>query len=334
MRDVTLKQLRSLAATLEAGSIAGAAQRLHVTPPAVSQQLRLLERGAGLALMERTADGLRPTDAGRELAEATARIEAEVARCSRVLDAIANGSGGRVIFGAVSTAKYVAPQILASFWTRHPDIEVQLEIGNREETIALLEHGDVDLVMMGRPPDGLDLEAAPIGDHPHVVIAAPGDPLTARRRIAVEELAANRFLIRERGSGTRQVFEELFQRQRVQPPGGMEMSSNETIKQAVIAGLGIAVISAHTIAAEVADRRLSVLDVDGLPVMRRWQVLRRANRRTLPPASAMWDFLVEHAAEHLPVVETAGSHVDRGGQVAPEAAGSCPRCVSSAPCRR
>lgn len=127
MRDVTLKQLRSLAATLEQGTIAGAAQVLHVTPPAVSQQLRLLERSAGLPLMERTADGFRPTDAGRELAEATARIEAEVARCSRTLEAIASGSGGRVVFGAVSTAKYVAPQILASFWTQHPDIEVRLE---------------------------------------------------------------------------------------------------------------------------------------------------------------------------------------------------------------
>ena len=238
MRDVTLKQLRSLAATLEQGTIAGAAQVLHVTPPAVSQQLRLLERSAGLPLMERTADGFRPTDAGRELAEATARIEAEVARCSRTLEAIASGSGGRVVFGAVSTAKYVAPQILASFWTQHPDIEVRLEIGNREETIALLEHGDVDLVMMGRPPDELDLEIEAIGDHPHVVIAPPGHPLTTRRGIAVDELTDHPFLVRERGSGTRQVFEELFRHRGIPVPGGMEMSSNETIKQAVIAGSG------------------------------------------------------------------------------------------------
>ena len=304
MRDVTLKQLRSLAATLDQGTIAAAAQVLHVTPPAVSQQLRLLERSTGLPLMERTGDGFRPTDAGRELAEATARIEAEVARCSRTLEAIASGSGGRVVFGAVSTAKYVAPQILASFWTSHADIEVRLEIGNREETIALLEHGDVDLVMMGRPPHELDLEITAIGDHPHVVIAPPGHLLTASMGIAVTELASHPFLIRERGSGTRQVFEELFQHRGIRAPGGMEMSSNETIKQAVIAGLGIAVISAHTIAAEIGDGRLVVLDIEGLPIMRRWQVVRRADRRTLPPASAMWDFLVEHAAEHFPALPT------------------------------
>lgn len=300
MRDVTLKQLRSLAATLDQGTITGAAQVLHVTPPAVSQQLRLLERSAGLPLMERGIGGFRPTDAGRELAEATARIEAEVDRCARALEAIASGSGGRVVFGAVSTAKYVAPQILASFWTRHPDIEVRLEIGNRQETIALLENGDVDLVMMGRPPDELALEIAAIGDHPHVVIAPPGHPLTTGARVEVDGLVDHPFLIRERGSGTRQVFEELFRHRGIPVPGGMEMSSNETIKQAVIAGLGIALISAHTIAAEIGDGRLVVLDVEGLPIMRRWQVVRRADRRTLPPASAMWDFLVEHAAEHFP----------------------------------
>jgi LysR family transcriptional regulator, low CO2-responsive transcriptional regulator len=300
MRDVTLKQLRSLAATLEAGTLAGAAQRLHVTAPAVSQQLRLLERSAGLALTERTPEGLRATDAGRELAETTARIEAEMDRCSLALDAIAKGSGGHVTFGAVSTAKYVAPQILAAFWGRHPGIEVQLAIGNREETVALLEHGGVDLVMMGRPPSGLPLQTELIGNHPHVIIAAPDHLLTKRRSVAVDELAGHRFLIRERGSGTRQVFEELFQQRHLQPPGAMEISSNETIKQAVIAGLGIALISAHTIAAEVDDGRLAVLDIEGLPVMRWWQVVRRSDRHTLPPAAALWNFLVEHAAEHFP----------------------------------
>lgn len=307
MRDVTLKQLRSLAATLEAGTIAGAAQQLHVTPPAVSQQLRLLERSCGLRLTERTADGLRATDAGRELLETTTRIEAEVSRCQQALDAIASGSGGHIAFGAVSTAKYVAPEILAAFWSEHPGIDVRLAIGNRDETIGLLERGEVDLVMMGRPPSGLPLETEVLGDHPHVMIASPGNPLARRFGLSVEELAGERFLIRERGSGTRQVLEELLQHRRVQPPVGMEMSSNETIKQAVIAGLGIALISAHTIAAEVADGRLAVLDVEGLPIMRWWQVVRRSDRHLLPATAAMWDFLLEHAAEHFPAPQPLGA---------------------------
>lgn len=311
MRDVTLKQLRSLVATLEEGTIAGAAQRLHVTPPAVSQQLSLLQRSIGLPLTERTRGGLIATEAGRELLATTARIEAEMARCSRAVEAIANGSGGHVAFAAVSTAKYVAPQILASFWALHPAIEVQLVIGNREEMIKLLEHGDVDLVMMGRAPSGLRLDTQLLGDHPYVIVASPDHPLASRRDIPLDELTSERFLFRESGSGTRQVFEELFQLQQVQPPTGMEISSNETIKQAVIAGLGIALISAHTIAAEVADGRLAVLDVDGLPVMRWWKVVRRADRQVLPAAATLWSFLVDEAGKHLDAANGAASRVNQ-----------------------
>ena len=307
MQDVTLKQLRALAATVAAGTIAGAAEQLHVTAPAVAQQLRLIERCAGLTLLERTDGGMRPTAAGRELVEVTHRIDADLARSARLLDAMAAGSGGQVVFGAVSTAKYVAPAILASFWARHPGIDVRLAIGNRQETIDLLANGDVDLVMMGRPPAGLDLEAATIGEHPHVVIAAPDHPLAGRRGLSLSEIATERFLVREQGSGTRILFDELFARRRVRPPLWMEMSSNETIKQAVIAGLGVAVISAHTVAAEVADGRLAVLDVERLPVVRRWLVVRRADRGLLPPVASMWDFLVAHAAEHFPPLAPPGA---------------------------
>ncbi|MEK7424036.1 MAG: LysR family transcriptional regulator [Actinomycetota bacterium] len=300
MRDVTIKQLRSLSATLQAGTIVGAAQLLHVTPPAVSQQLRLLERATGLPLLERTDDGLRATDVGRELVDATARIEAELARCTRVVDSFQSGSGGRVVFGAVSTAKYFAPQILASFWGAHAGVDVQLHIGNRQQTIGELERHDVDLVIMGRPPTTLDLDTAVLGDHPHLVIAAPEHPLANERSISLARLAKQTFLVREVGSGTRLLAEEMFERRRLRFPGGMEISSNETIKQAVIAGLGVALISAHTIAAEVADGRIAVLDVERLPIVRRWYVVRRADHRLLPSARTLWEFLVERGADHLP----------------------------------
>ncbi len=300
--DVTLKQLRALAATVDAGTIVGAAERLHVTPPAVSQQLRLLERASGLPLIERTADGARATDAGRELIEASARIDAELSRCSRAIEAIRSGTGGRVVFAAVSTAKYVAPIILAAFWAEHPDVEVQLAIGNRTETIELLRSGDVDLAMMGRPPADLDLVTERIAEHPHVIIAAPDHPLVGRRDLSITELLDQRFMVREPGSGTRMLHDELFWPHDIEPPVGLEMSSNETIKQAVIAGLGIAVISAHTIAAELDDRRLAVLDVSGLPAMRSWQLLRRSDHQPLPTANALWRFLADRAAEFLPAV--------------------------------
>jgi LysR family transcriptional regulator for metE and metH len=300
--DITLKQLRSLSATLATGTIVGAAQLLHVTPPAVSQQLRLLERTTGLPLLERTSDGFQATDAGRHLVDAMSRIEAELTRCARVIASIQSGSGGRVVFGAVSTAKYFAPQILASFWGEHAGVEVQLHIGNRQETIEELERHDVDLVIMGRPPTTLDLETAVIGDHPHVMIAAPDHPLARVRSIPLSMVAKQTFLVREVGSGTRLLAEQLFERRRLRFPEGMEISSNETIKQAVIAGLGVALISAHTIAAEVTDGRIVVLDVERLPIVRRWYVVRRADHALLPSAQTLWKFLVDEGASHLPAL--------------------------------
>ena len=306
MRDVTIKQLRSLSAMLTAGTIVGAAQALHVTAPAVAQQLRLLERAAGVPLFERTPEGLRSTIAGRELIEATVHIEAELARCSRVVDSIRGGGGGKVVFGAVSTAKYFAPQMIASFLAAHPGIELQLHIGNRQQTIEQLVSHDVDLVIMGRPPTtALNLDTEVLGDHPHVVIASPDHPLVGVASLSLARLEKQTFLFREIGSGTRQLAQEMFEQRRLQFPAGMEMSSNETIKQAVIAGLGVALISAHTVAAEVADGRIAVLDVERLPIVRRWYLVRRADHRLLPPAAALWRFLVEEGTAHLPAMPSA-----------------------------
>ena len=300
MRDATLKQLRSLAATIECGTIVGAAQRLHITAPAVAQQLRLLERTIGLPLLDRSSGTLRPTDAGRELLDATSRIEAELQNCGQNLGLIRDGTFGRVTFGAVSTAKYFAPQLLAAFWRVHPSVDVKLFVGNRDETIRGLAGNDADLVIMGRPPAELDLVTEVIGDHPHIIIASPRHPLAERLRIPQAALAGERFLVREQGSGTRLLTDWLLTTARIQPPIGMEISSNETIKQAVIADLGIALISAHTVAAEIADGRLLALNVVGTPVMRQWYVVRRSSRRLGPAGTEFWDFLTGRAREFLP----------------------------------
>lgn len=307
MDDVTLRQLRALRATAHEGTIAAAARVLHVTAPAVGQQLRLLEKLVGLPLLERTGDGFRPTPAGSELLESAERIDAELARCAEVIELHRGASLGRIRFGAVSTAKYFAPHLLASFWHEHPDVEVELLIGNRAETIARVTDREVDLAIMGRPPEGLQMELAEIGDHPHVIIAEPHHPLVGRRRLTMRRLRDERFLLRESGSGTRSLTERVFAELDHEPTVGMEIQSNETIKQAVMAGLGIALISAHTIAAEVDDGRLAVLDVVGLPLVRHWRVMRRAGTPLLPASAALWDFLVEEAREHLPATPVPSS---------------------------
>ncbi len=302
MRHVTLRQLRTFVEVMRAGSYSAAAQALHLTPPAVTVQMRQLEARAGMPLVERTEEGIVATAAGRELMSAAARIDSTLVECAEALSALRGLKGGHVSIGVVSTAKYFAPQALAGFLQRYPSVEVRLDVGNRATIIAALEANSLDLAMTGWPPNQLAVEKEPVGDHPHVIIARPDHPLASRRRVPPSALQEETFLVREPGSGTRLLMERLFAESRVQPRLGMEMGSNETIKQAVIAGLGIAFLSAHTVAAEVSEGRLVVLDIVGLPVMRRWYVVHLTRKRLLPAAMALRDYLIGEGHSFLPTL--------------------------------
>ncbi len=300
IRDATIKQLRLLSAAARGHSFAAAAEACHVTPPAVTMQMQQLEAAAGLPLFDRNGRGLTLTAAGREVLAAAEKIDAVLADCAAGLAALKSLASGRVTVGVVSTAKYFAPQMLAAFARLHPTIEIELIIGNREDTIAAFNDWRFDIAVMGRPPEDIAVESAPIGDHPQVIIAPPDHPLAGRRAIQPPDIAGEKMLMREPGSGTRLLAERFLARHGVKARVSMEISSNETIKQAVIAGLGIAFISAHTIAAEIADRRLAVLDVVGLPELRHWFVVRPAAKRLMPAARALRDFLVAEGRQFLP----------------------------------
>jgi LysR family transcriptional regulator for metE and metH len=213
---------------------------------------------------------------------------------------IAGKSAGRVSIGAVSTAKYFVPFAISGFSKAYPNVEVTLSIGNRQEIGTALRGYDLDIAIMGRPPVDIPMNVHLIGDHPHVIIAPTGHRLVRKARLPLMALADETFLTREPGSGTRGLMEQLFETAGVRPRIGMAMSSNETIKQAVIAGLGIAFISAHTVASELDERRLATLDIVGLPVVRQWFVLARKDKVLLPPAQAMIDFLGAQGAQFLP----------------------------------
>jgi DNA-binding transcriptional LysR family regulator len=306
MRKITVKQLRLLTAAARGGSFAAAAEACHVTPPAVTMQMQHLEAEAGLPLFERDGRAFRLTDAGRELLSCAEKIEAALADCDAGLAAMQSLAGGRVAVGVVSTAKYFAPQMLAAFAHRHPGIDIELVIGNREDTIAAFKAGRLDVAVMGRPPEGIEVESALIGDHPQVIIAPPDHPLAKRHAIPPKEIAGETLLMREAGSGTRVLAERFLAKHHIKPHIGMEIGSNETIKQAVIAGLGIAFISAHTIASEVEDGRLVILDVAGLPEIRHWFVVRPAAKRLMPAAGVLRDFLVAEGRRFLPDVGVNG----------------------------
>lgn len=291
---VTLRQLRALEAVVRDGTLAAAAETLAVTPPAVSLQLHQLEDLLGAPLLERTQGGARPTAAGQEVLAACQRIQLALADCAEALVALRSADTGRVAVGVISTAKYFAPRALAAFRRAHPRIELKILVGNRQDTIAALEGFDLDFAVMGRPPEHFSVEQAVIGDHPHVIIAPPDHPLVGRPGLSLHELSAETFLLRETGSGTRLLVQRLFAGAGLEPTVGMEIGSNETIKQAVMAGMGIALISQHTIGLELGLGMMTTLSVEGFPLMRSWFVAHRRNMPLLPVHARLRAFLLEN----------------------------------------
>jgi LysR family transcriptional regulator, low CO2-responsive transcriptional regulator len=278
-----------------------AANELKVTPAALTARIKLLEEDAGLLLFDRTGGRLRLTDAGEEVVQAAARIDLVLSDLGVTLAAMRGQHGGRISVGVVSTAKYFAPRLIAAFAKVNPKVDVALVLGNRAETIEHLRDYSVDIALMGRPPLDFPILSDPFGSHPQVVIAPPEHPLAHRKGIDKTELTDESFIAREEGSGTRTIFDYFFAGVMVRKPRiSIEIGSNETIKQAVMAGLGLALISAHTIEAEVESGRLAILDVKGLPIIRQWFIVRRADRPLRPVAQAMWDFTLAEGPKLLP----------------------------------
>jgi DNA-binding transcriptional LysR family regulator len=303
MRNITLRHLRTTLAIHAEGKIISAAKRLGLTAPAVTLQLQQAEEEVGIQLFERSVHGMRPTDAGLAFIRAGQFVDERLRLLQEEIDAVRGVRKGRLVVGAVSTAKYFAPQIIAAFKREFPDIDLKLVVGNRAETIAKLKDHILDLALMGRPPPDLQVQARVFGDHPLCIVAPPDHPLADKRDIAKARIAQEHFIVREPGSGTRTSF-ELFIGDlpgRLDDPG-TEMDSNETIKQAVMAGLGVAFISAHTVAFEVEAGRLAVLDVVGMPIRRQWFSVIRIDSVVTPALSAFQSFLAQRGATFLPIL--------------------------------
>jgi LysR family transcriptional regulator, low CO2-responsive transcriptional regulator len=303
MRGVTLRQLRAILSVNRLGKINLAARELGLTASAVTLQIQAAETEAGQSLFARTKEGLRATDAGRAVIAAAQAIETRLGQLSDELSAVRGAGRGTLRLGAVSTAKYFAPSMVAAFMAEFPGIDVRLIIGNRAATIAAIAEQNVDVALMGRPPRQVAVQSYLIGEHPLVIIAPPGHPLVPKRRIAKSRIAEETFLVREPGSGTRTSLELFFG----DMPGrldnlGLEFGSNESIKQAVMAGLGVGFISAHTIATEVELGRLVILDVVDTPVRRQWFAVSRSDRTLSPAMAAFRGFVARRGVEFLPIV--------------------------------
>jgi DNA-binding transcriptional LysR family regulator len=299
MRDVTVRQLQVFAAVGKHLSFTRAAEDLRLTQPAVSMQVKALERLAKLPLVERAGRHLALTEAGLELLQHAQTVLRALEDAEDAFAALRGLEAGRVAIAVVSTAKYFAPKLLALFSRKHPEVELKLAVNNRDTVVQLLSDNEVDLALMGTPPKHLETTAFPFAKHPLVVIAAPDHPLARERRVAAKALSAESFLVREPGSGTRAAMERFFTEHRIHPAGTTEISSNETIKQAVMAGMGLGFISQHAIGLELAAGQLALLHVEGLPVVRSWNVVHRAEKRLSPAALAFERFVLKEGRAFL-----------------------------------
>nr|WP_276202135.1 LysR family transcriptional regulator [Thioclava pacifica] len=302
MNALTLKQLRALDAVARGGSLTAAGEALGLTTPAIHTQIKGLEEALGMKLIQRAADGSGSelTEAGMALRETARRIEDNLSQAAANLLAIQRGQSGRVTLGVVSTGKYFAPRLVKMLQDAHPEIEVALRVGNRSSIIEGVERGTFDLAIMGRPPRHPPVIAEPIGEHPHGLIVPPGHPLIGQG-MQLDLLFDQTFLAREQGSGTRIVMSRWLDRigdGRIYDT--LEMDSNETIKQAVMAGLGIAFLSLHTVMDELATGRLVQIEAPGLPLMRHWFLVRREEERTRELALRVWEEIVEMNGSFLP----------------------------------
>ncbi|MGB0849013.1 MAG: LysR family transcriptional regulator [Thiolinea sp.] len=301
---ITLKQLRSFTAYIREGTIKGAALRLNISPPAISQQLSLLEENVGAPLTVKKTDGTETTAFGQEVLLTASHIENQLNHCQTALGKLNDIDCGKVAIGIFNSASYFAPRLIAEFKKSHPQAEVRICIGNRENVFQAFRHYEYDFLVVGRPPQEETMESFEIGDHPHIVIGAPNHPLIQRKNLQFKDLKDESFLVREQGSGTRLVMMRLFEEAGVSLQPGMEIGNNESVKQAVISGLGIALISAHTVAAELQEGRLKAFDIQGLPIIRKWLVVKHRTIPLTPTAQALFDFFIESGSHFFPATET------------------------------
>lgn len=295
MRRLTLRQFRVFEAVARHLSFTRAAEELHLSQPAVSMQVRGIEKILGLPLTEQLGKKIFLTEAGREVLYASRSITARLDDLQANLAQLRGMDSGLLNIAVTTTVSAVATTILASFRGKHPKVSIHLDVSNRESVLGQLAANHIDLAIMGQVPEGLDLEATRFMDNPLVVIAPPDHTLARKKKVLIRDLASEPFLVREAGSGTRGAMERFFADKGLEIQTSMEMSSNEAIKQAVQAELGLGILSLQTLEQELALKRLAVLKVEGFPIMRHWYIVHRTDKRLSPLAQAFKEFVLGQA---------------------------------------
>lgn len=309
LRNVTLHQLRLFHSLGTHRSFTRVAEELHLTQPAVSIQIKRLEESVGLPLVEHMGKRLFLTDAGKELFEASRDVLERMRVLGEDMIGLEEGVRGPLNLAAITTAKYFMPHLLGVFLRDYPEVAPRLTITNQSRVVERLEGNLDDLVIMGTIPENMDVEAEFFLDNPLVVVAPPDHPLVGQPRIPLARIAEERFLSREPGSGTRQARTRLFAQHGLTASTYMELGSSEAIKQAVMAGLGISVLSRHNLRLELDSGLLAILDVEHFPLVRQWYAVHLKGKKLSNTTRRFLDFLLRDGAR---IWEAAPTHgVDR-----------------------
>jgi len=300
MRNITLRQLKVFESVARKLSYTGAARELHLSQPAVSMQIKQLEESTGLPLFEQVGKKTFLTEAGKEFYHYTRVILQQLEEVDEVLEALKGVSRGRLEITVATTANAFATRLLAMFKQRHGGVTISLDVTNRETLLRQIADNEKDIAIMGRPPGDQELTAHPFADNPLVIVAAPDHPLATEKHIPLSKLRDETFVVRERGSGTRTAMERFFNEHKMAITSSLEMNENEAIKQAVQAGMGLGIVSMHTLELELETGRLVILDVEDFPIMRHWYLVHRASKRLPPVAQAFEDFVLSEGHAMIP----------------------------------
>lgn len=300
MRNATFRQLRIFTEVAKNLSFARAAETLYLTPPAVTMQIKELENHVGLPLFERSGKKVSLTTVGEYMLVYARKILATVKDAEDAADSLRRADRGLISIGMVGTATYFMMELLSKFRKSNPNIELKISTGNREHLIDMMKGNEVDLAIMGSPPKELQTRALPFAPHPHVFVASVSHPLANKKgKVVVEDLRDCDFLVREHGSGVRGLMVNFLANNHIEPKIKMHIDDNEIIKQAVMANLGVSFLSLHTIGAELTENRIAMINIEGTPVIREWNVIHNLSKVLSPVTILFRDFIIENGGKFL-----------------------------------
>jgi DNA-binding transcriptional LysR family regulator len=299
LKNATFRQLRVFNAVARHLSFAKAAESLHVSAPAITMQIKELEAEVGMPLFERQGKKVSLTTSGEYMLVYARKMLALLKDAEDAAARLQRLETGKLTIGMVDTTTYFIPAMLRKFLNEHEGIELVLKVGNRLELIQWLQNSEVDIAIMGSPSSEIPTRAEPFAANPLVFVASPEHPLSSESGLKAEDLRQQSFIVREQGSGTRNAMEAFFSQARFLPRFSMELHSNDAIKQAVKANLGLSFLSLHTIGLELQAKQLSILDVRGSPVVRAWHVVHALSKLLSPAAEAFRYFVLEHGESDL-----------------------------------